>query len=149
MNIVIHQLHTHPVLIMTRALLHLHHLFHPSHHSPPLGTICLFSAVKSLFLGLSLPFFSPFAHLLFLKCYMSKIIWYFSFPDFAYHTTLGLQPGHCKWQDFIVLWLSNIPVCVCVCVCVCVRIYLYTHIHKYRTSSFTRLSMDTCAAYWK
>ena len=101
---------------------------HPAHHSPPLWEPSVCSRqLRACFLVCP-PFFSPFAHSLFLKCYMSKIIWYLSFPDFPYHTTLRLHPGDFKRQDFIVLWLSNIPVCVCVCVCMDIHIHTYIHI---------------------
>ena len=32
-----------------------------------------------------------------------------------------------KYQDFIFLWLNNIPLCVCVCVCVCVYHIFFIH----------------------
>ena len=52
----------------------------------------------------------------------------------------------CKWQDFILLWLSNIRVCVYMCSCVCVSAKFSLSIHLGYLSCFCILAVINNAA---
>ena len=45
---------------------------------------------------------------------------YLSLTYFTKLTSFHVYPCCCKWQNIILLWLTNIPVCVFLCVSVCV-----------------------------
>ena len=105
----------------------------------------LFSAVKSLFLGLSPLFSLP----LLIRCFLSatRVKSYGVCPSLTLLNILLSGSIQVIANGKISLFYGWV---IFQCVCVCVWIYIFTHVHTYRTSSsFTHLSKDAWDGYWK
>ena len=77
--------------------------------SPPLSplvTTNLFSVSMSL---VSFCYIHSFVLVFRFHIYVKTYSVYFSLTYFTKHNALQVHPCCCKWQHFIFLWLSNIP----------------------------------------